>query len=545
MSRKNTAATSQEMIAPSLVRRWLGPVAIVVLAMAVYAGSLDNGFVNWDDTEYILTNSDLHDASLRKHFVEKTEVMGNYHPLTMWSLALSHKQAWNERMKTLDASVFHTTDLVLHMLSALLAYVLFMRHGARSWVCFITTALFAVHPVHVESVAWASERKDVLHGFFYLAALVCYTGHVRSKHPWWWVSTLLLFVAALLSKATAVSLVPVLFLIDWYSHRPFNWRVLVEKLPLIALAIWAGLKAIDAQHAFESVQDLDMYPLWQRALFACYGLWMYVLKFFVPFGLSAFFGYPPAGEAPDLLYWVAMCAVVLMAALVVRFRKHRELVFGTGFFLITVALVLQLLPVGGAVLAERYTYIPYLGLAFAVMSVCWKVSEERKAARNALLVLSTAFVLVMAAIAHERTKVWKDGVALWEDAIAKDDGAPKSMNNYGVALTNAGRHQEALEVFDRALMLKFDYGDAFYNRGLAHFNLGQYEAAIADYTSAIRYRPELAEAWHNRAGTYYTLGRPALALPDALKAKDLGYPVDPKFIEVLQQQTSATQTGAP
>lgn len=527
------------------MQRWLAPVAIIVLSIAVYAGSLENGFVNWDDTEYILTNADLRDGSWRKHFVEKTEVMGNYHPLTMWSLAWSHGQALDERTNTLDARVFHTTDLVLHILSALLAYLFLLRLSGQVEVSAITALLFAVHPMHVESVAWASERKDVLHAFFYTAALVCYTAHVRSRLPWWWLPSFLLFVAALLSKATAVSLVPVLFLVDWYSRRTFNWHVLVEKLPFIALAFWAGLKAIAAQHAFESVQDMDLYPLWQRALFACYGLGMYVLKFFAPFGLSAFFGYPPAGEAPSGSYWLAAAGVLVMVGLVFRLRERRAFLFGAGFFLATVVLVLQLMPVGGAVMAERYTYIPYLGLGFAVMSLLWEMSEEHRAVRRALLAVSACFVLVMAAMAHERTKVWEDGVALWEDAISKDDSAPKSMNNYGVALTNAGRNQEAILAFDRAIRLKYDYGDAYYNRGLARFNLKQYDAAIVDYTEAIRYRPALAEAWHNRAGTYYTLGQPTMALPDALKAKELGYPVDPRFIEVLQKQIQATQRGTP
>ncbi len=520
--------------------RGLVPLLIVVVTMMVYARSLDNGFVNWDDTEYILTNAHLQEATIQEHFVEKPEVMGNYHPLTMLTLAWSHQQAFNARTKKLDARIFHTADLVLHILSALLVYLLLFHLVGNAWVAGITALLFAVHPMHVESVAWASERKDVLYTFFFFAALICYTLHLRSKRQWWLLGTLLLFAASLLSKAMAVSLVPVLFLIDLHQQRKWNWHVLLEKLPFIALAVWAGLKAIASQGAFESVQDLDLYPLWQRTLFACYGFSMYVVKFFVPFGLSAFHGYPPPASPPTWIFIGAAVFMVLIAFVLWRARRNRDLVFGMGFFLFTVALVLQLLPVGGAVMAERYTYIPYVGLGFAVMSLLWKWAEHSAPRRRMATIGAGVFVLVMAVMARERAAVWKDGVSLWTDAMQKDDGQPKTLNNFGVALTLAGRHEEALRLLDRAVALKVDYGDAFYNRGLVNYNLGRKEAAIADYTNAIKYRPSLAEAWHNRAGTLYTIGRPQEALVDALKAKELGYAVDPKFIEALQQQTGST-----
>ena len=151
----------------------------------------------------------------------------------------------------------------------------------------------------------------------------------------------------------------------------------------------------------------------------------------------------------------------------------------------------------------------------------------------------SGFVLVMAGLARQRTLVWKDGITLWADAYAQDDGSPKILNNYGVALNIAKRYPEALAMFDSALQRKVDYDEAFYNRGLAKYYLGRHQEAIDDYTRALQLSPKLAAAWFNRAGTYFTIARPDLALPDALKAQELGYSVDPKFIEVLQQQTGA------
>ena len=505
----------------------------------VYGASLRNGFTNWDDQEYITDNRDLNDASPRKHFVEKSEVMGNYHPITMLSLAWSHGLAEDPRTGTLDAHVFHLTDLAIHLLSGLLVYLLIFRLREDRMIALGTALLFVVHPMHVESVAWASERKDVLYVFFLLGALLCYTAHLRSPKPWWILPTLVLFTAALLSKAMAVSLVPVLFLIDFHQKRTWTWRALAEKLPFIALALWAGLKAIAAQEAFGSIQDGGTLPIWQRALFACHGLVFYILKFFWPGGLNAFHAYPTQGIPLPWYYWTAPLIVALCAFLVWRARRDRDVLFGAGFFFFTVAHVLQLLAVGGAVVAERFTYLPYVGLGFLLCAVVQRLTIEHPAWKWQTIAAMSVFTVALSVVARTRSLVWKDGLTLWADAYAKDDGSPKILNNYGVALNMAKRYDEALGMFDHALQRKTDYDEALYNRGLAKYYLGRHQEAIEDYTRAVELAPELAVAWFNRAGTYFTVGRPDLALPDALKARELGYMVDPKFIEVLREQAQA------
>lgn len=518
---------------------WLSAALVIAVGLAVYGASLGNGFVNWDDREYITGNDDLRDASLRRHFVERTEVMGNYHPLTMWSLALTHRMARDARTGRLSARPFHATDLALHLANGLLALVLLRRLGAADWVATGAALLFVAHPMHVESVAWASARKDVLHAFFWLAAAVCYAEHARRPRWHLLLAAFLLFALSVLAKAQAVSLVPVLFLIDWHLRRRWDARALLEKIPFVALALWAGLRAIAAQQAFASVQDFALYAFWQRLLFAAHGLFSYVVKFFVPYGLSAFHGYPPTGEEPWARYAVEALAVLAIALAAWRLRKEGALAFGLLFFLLTVALVLQLLPVGGAVVAERYTYLPYIGLAFAALGLLQARTEHRPLARRLALGATGLFIAVLAVAAHQRARVWKDGLALWSDAVRKSADAPKAWNNYGVALNEAGRHAEGLRALNEALRLRADYTEALYNRGLAHYGLGRHGESIADYTAAIGLDSTLAVAWHNRAGAYYTLGQPHRALPDALKALELGYPVDPRFIEVLRQQSGA------
>jgi len=536
--RKERSEVHRRKVAPA-APVWWQPLLVVLLGTMVYGASLRNGFTNWDDQEYITDNRDLSEATLHKHFVEKPEVMGNYHPVTMLSLAWSHGLAKDPETGQLDPSVFHRTDLLLHMLCALLVYVFITGLVSNSWAGLFTALLFVAHPMHVESVAWASARKDLLYTFFLLCALVCYLRYVRSSRAWWLAGTLLLFALSLLSKAMAVSLVPLLLLIDWYHGRKWNVRALLEKVPFIALALYAGLNAVQVQHDFGSIQDSDAFPFWQRAFFACYGLTFYIVKFIWPSGLSAFHGYPAPGEPLAWYIWIAPVLVAVICVLVWRSRHRREVVFGAGFFLFTVVHVLQLLAVGGAMVAERYTYSPYVGLALVLTTLVMDFAISRKLALWAPVAMLSIFVLTLAGVARERSLVWKDGLTLWADAFAKDGSSPRILSNYGVALNMAKRYPEALAMLDRALQRKTDYAEAFYNRGLAKYYLGRHKDAIDDYTHAIELSPALAVAWHNRAGTYFTMGRPDLALPDALKARELGYAVDPKFIQVLEQQMAA------
>lgn len=356
---------------------WWQLLLVVLLGAMVYGASLRNGFTNWDDQEYITDNRDLNNASLHKHFVEKPEVMGNFHPITMLSLAWNHGLAKDPKTGQLDASVFHTTDLVLHVLCALLVYLFITGLVGNAWVALFTALLFVVHPMHVESVAWASARKDLLYTFFLLGALLCYLRHIRSTRAWWLAGALVLFMLSLLSKAMAVSLVPLLFLIDWYQGRKWNVRTLLEKAPFIALALWVGIKAVQVQHDFGSIQDGDAFPLRQRLFFACYGLVLYIVKFIWPTGLSAFHGYPTPGEPLAWFFWSAPVVVALIGLLVWRARQWRDVAFGAGFFFFTVVHVLQLLAVGGALVAERYTYLPYVGLGLVLTTLVVNIAEDR------------------------------------------------------------------------------------------------------------------------------------------------------------------------
>ncbi len=515
---------------------------ILISTLVIYWPSLKNELTNWDDQEYITYNKDLSDASIKKHFTDKPHVMGNYHPLSMLTLAWDYSSAYDEKTGTIDPVPFHRTNLILHVLNALLVYLLVFRLTQNNIVAAITSALFAFHPMHVESVAWASERKDVLYSFFYLAALLSWTYFIRgSQKIIFYLLTLLLFILGLFSKAVMVSLPIALFLLDWFMKRKFDWKVIAEKIPLLAISVYFGLQAIDAQREFEAIDGNSVYSLLDRISFAFYGIMQYIVKFFAPLDLSCFYSFPTPGVDKPLGYLIARVFVIALGIAAFLLRKKRNMVFGSVFFLITVGLVLQLLPVGGAVMADRYSYLPHIGIAFILATYIGDLLTKNGSSKALILALPIALIGIMGYLAFERTKVWKDSITLWTDAESKDKGSPKIYNNFGDAYTLAKQYEPGLKYLTESIRLKPDYPDAYYNRGLTYFYMNKYQEAIDDYTMAIKFKPTLNRAWHNRAGTLYTVGKYKEALSDALKSKELGYPVDPAFITELQSKVGTNK----
>jgi protein O-mannosyl-transferase len=522
---------------------WLGILLVLAATWLIYQPSLKNKLTNWDDQEYITYNKDMADASFKKHFVEKPHVMGNFHPLTMLTLAWNYQSAFDPVTGETDPLPFHRTNMWLHIFNALLVYLFLYFLSGNNLVATLTAAAFALHPMHVESVAWAAERKDVLYSLFYLGALVSWVYfRKQGKDLVAWVLTATLFLGGLFSKAVTVTLPLALLLCDWYMGRRDYKKMFLEKIPLFVLSVYFGLRAIEAQKEFEAIQGNDMYHLGERILFACYGVMMYVAKFFAPVNLSCFYSFPVKGEMGPL-YYLAPVVVAGLTFLVFKYRGNRDLVFGGGFFLITAILVLQLLPVGGAVMADRYSYLPHIGLGFAIFSLLVTWRDKKMPGNKVPVVLACFFLALLTWLTGERIKIWKDSITLWTDAEKKDQRSPKIYNNFGDAYNLEKNYDQGIFYLNKAIALKPDYPDAYYNRGLAHYYQGKLNEAIEDYSTAIKLNPNLKQAWHNRAGTWFTAGNYEAALSDALKAQELGYPVDPEFIRVLKEEVAKKKAG--
>ena len=498
---------------------WI-PLAIALVAAVAMAPSLQNGFTNWDDPEYVLDNPlirDLSPSGLRT--VATSFLDGNYHPLTVLSLALDY------RFGGLDPAGYHRTNVAIHVLATLAVFwLVLLLTGSREIAVFV--ALFhGVHPMHVESVAWVTERKDLLYGLFYFLACATYVIWIRGERrkPLAYAMTVLFFVLSLLSKGMAVTLPLALLAVDFLLRRKWSWGAqAAEKAPFFTLALGFGILAIVAQRSEGAVQEIARFPIPDRLLIASHSFVSYVIRAVVPAGLSAFHAYPvKEGGSLPLAYILAPIALILLAALVAwSLRLGRTIAFGIIFFAIHLVLVLQLIPVGSAAMAERYTYVPYLGIGLA-MGTAVLALGRRGAGPMAARALLAGFVLVLAIVAREQTRVWRDSVTLWTQVIQHDASVPTAYTHRAWGLQQQGNVDGALADLDRALALDPENEEALSTRGTVHLMRQDFARARADLDAAVRLRPGSSAAWNNRGLVRMNQGDLAGSIEDFSRAIEL------------------------
>ena len=534
-----------------------GAILVALAALIAFYPALSGGFV-WDDFDYVKNNPILNAPMLAAVVrIATSVVVGNYHPLTMASLALDNAVFGP------GPFVFHATSVLLHAANAVLVGRLFLALGIRRDAAWAGALLWAVHPLRVESVAWIAARKDVLYVFCFLLALLAYLRHAKANagtgRPY--RLSLALFVCSVLSKGAAVAFVPVLFLMDWFVGRRPTGRALVEKIPFVLVALVFGAVAVFAQQTAGAIPPTQDHGLAGRLALACYALVFYVVKTLAPWGLSAFYPYPRAasGGLPPLAILAVLAVVAGAALLVWGRRRFRAVVFAAGFYVATVALVLQVFPVGGAIAADRYAYLPAVALSFVIALALDAVPFRRSIAAAVLVV---AFLLSGATWA--RCSVWHDGMTLWNDVLSRYPDVALAHQNRGVARAAQGDNRGAIADYDAAIVASPGFADAFANRGASKADLGDLDGAIADLREAIRidpkratYRfnlgltlgdkgrwdealaslgeairlkPDFAAAYLNRGLALEQIGRAAEGAADVRRAKALGYPVSPAVL---------------
>lgn len=499
--------------------RWLLLAVTLVITFVIYLPSLQNGWTNWDDNGYVIDNALVRTTNVNTHFSE-FEVMGNYHPLTMLSLAYDFAQ------HELNAEGYHTTNLIIHLAGTAMVFFFLYLLFANGLVAAFGALVFGIHPMHVESVAWVSERKDVLYGFFYFAALVSWMRYVNNTNRVaMYGLTILLFALSLLSKGQAVTLPMVMVLIDWLRNRKFDAKAIIEKIPFFLMSIAFGVVAVLAQRESKAIQDIPDYTFLHRLLFAGYALFTYIWKFFVPINLSAFYPYPIKGTLPSTYYIGLVGAVILVGFAIWFFRKSKWMWFGLLFFGANIILLLQLLPVGSAVVAERYTYVAYTGLIIAVSYVLANglpINEKiYKLPNYASIGIALVGLLFFAVQTSARIKVWNNSEALWTNVLEQFNYAPNAHNNLGSYYQKNERIAEALHQFNTALYYQQDFPEALINRSDIYRVRNKLDSAIADCTHAIEINPEYEGAYMNRGIARSIAGEHDSAMADFNKVLQL------------------------
>ena len=492
--------------------------AVMVATWLSFSRVLSLGFLNLDDFHYITRVRPFNAAKVLETF---TSFFEGYHPLTLVSLGLDHHLAG------FNPALYHFHNLGLHMVNTLLVSLLSLRLFRSYRVAGIATSVFALHPVHVEAVAWITSRKDLLYAFFYLAALLTYASPRGVPGKRRLLATSGLYLCSLLSKGMAVSLPLTLLCVDLLRNRPLiSRRQVFEKAPFFALAILFGVLSIVSQDASGYVTVGDMTrPLHERLALSTHALLLYVRHLLVPLNLAPYYPYPDSfahGTIPRMAY-VAFGAIPAgLVLLLVLAKRYRGLAFCACFFLATLVLVLRIVPVAGFIIADRYNYVSSLayGLALGIIVRRGMHAEARRWPRAVLCGAVVLYLAALSLLTCRLTEHWRNGLSLWTYAVQVQPNAKFAWNMLGSSLSNERRYAAAIEAFNHAQALDPQNPRSYLNRGFVHYSTNNLEAAITDYTMALTLEPGTPLALNNRGLALFKAGQTNAALQDFNAAID-------------------------
>ena len=498
------------------------PIAIILLGtLFAFWPSLANDFVNWDDDVNILENPNLKAfdwPSIKAIFTDK--VIGGYNPLAIFTFAIE------KHFFGLNPKVFHLNNILLHLVCVFMVYRLSLELKLSKAAVIILTVLFAIHPLRVESIAWATERKDVLFGAFYISALYTYVKYLNSslkvKKYFWW--TFALFIFALFSKIQAVSLPLSLLCLDYYFNRKLGLKLIFEKIPFFLGSLLFGLMGIFFLSEANTLDDTTDYSFFERLLVGAYSYCVYLMKWIFPYEMSPLYPYP---KNLDWKFYIAPIGFFgSIAAMYYAFEKGKKaLVFGFVFFFVNIVFMLQILGAGQGFKADRFTYIAYLGLFFMMAYGYDQFVKQKPQLKNIILGVVAAYLLVFTYLTHQQTKVWKNGETLWSHVLKHYDNISTPYGNRGQYRRDNGDTAGALEDYSKAISLTPKKANLYNSRGRTYFESEQNDLAIQDYTMGIEQDPDLAELYVNRGAAYAKAGNYNQALKDLNKGEEL----EPEF----------------
>jgi protein O-mannosyl-transferase len=506
------------LLLPLLTRREVQiGLALALLTIATYAPVYACAFVNYDDPIYVTENLHVQRGLTLEGIVWSfTSVeASNWHPLTWLSLQMdidvyntmsTISQMFTGQSTWTAATVCHQTNLILHTLNVLLLYSSLVRMtGSWPRPAFVA-ALFAVHPLHVESVAWITERKDVLSTFFGLLALLAYVSYARQPNWKRYLLVMLCYAASLLAKQMLVTLPFLFLLLDWWPLRrldlgqqaagaepqtPFPHttprRLLIEKLPLLVLALAACAVTVYAQNAAESVKSLEDFPLALRLSNVADSIIAYLRQTAWPTKLAVFYPYPHDGlPMPRVIVEaLLLLAITLVALCMVRTRPY--LLVGWLWFLGTLAPVIGIVQIGDQSRADRYLYFPHIGLFLAVV---WGLGDLLPARRPVLFGLVALLLLAPCVLlTHKQISCWENDLTLWEHARAVTEDNTVARTNYGQALKSVDREEEACAEWQAAIRINRRNDVAQASLGHYYMRHHQQQQALEHYRAALAARP--------------------------------------------------------
>ncbi len=507
-SRENTMAFKLGM-APD-APRYAVAVVLLILVLSVYWQVGSHAFITIDDNSYVSENTFVRRGLTRESvsWAFTTFHAGNWHPLTWLSHMIDMElfgpsPAWHLRM-----------NVLFHLLNTELLFVVLWRMTGGLWQSALAAALFGVHPLHVESVAWVAERKDVLSALFWILTMGAYLRYARRPTVERYLLVAATLALGLMCKPMLVTLPFVLLLLDWWplgrAVSPSTLsRLAREKLPLLALSAASCVVTYLAQAGSGTVAPLRGVPLAARISNACVSYAVYLAKTVWPSSLAVFYPHPWFART-GIPAWHVLGSLLLVAGIsCLAFWQRRPrpyLAVGWLWYLGTLVPVIGLVQVGGQAMADRYSYIPLIGIFIAVAWGIPSLSPGRRFRQVAAGALGAA-VVALSAAAWSQAGYWRDSTTLFSRALAVTERNWFALTGLGAVSQADGRFGQAIGYYREALRIKPDYVEAWNNLGLAHKNLGQFPQAIASYREALRIGPDYPRVLNNLGSVYGTLGQ--------------------------------------
>jgi protein O-mannosyl-transferase len=478
---------------------------LFLVVLLTFRPALGNDFVNYDDPDYVTLNSQVQQGLTWENFkwaFQPNRETANWHPLT-W---LSHM---------LDCQFFglkpaghHLTSVLLHAVNTVMLFLVFKKMTGIVWRSFFVAALFGLHPLHVESVAWVSERKDVLSTLFWLLTLWAYAKFVEEskfqngKTRLFSGLALIFFALGLMSKPMLVTLPFVLLLLDYWPlgrMKQNGFRALImEKTPFLLLAVATSVVTFVVQNSAGAVAPMAPLPLFARLGNALVSYCRYLGKIFWPTDLSVFYPHPIHWPTATILFAMILLFVVSLLAFVTR-RNHPYLLFGWLWFVGTLVPVIGLVQVGSQAMADHYSYVPSIGVFVMLIWSAYELAQHLRCRTVVLFATATATIFFCIFITRQQIGYWRNSGTLFRHAIAVTENNYMAYQHLGNYLNEQGLTKEAIETYDFAIQIHPSWPEAYIDLGDVLLKMGLFDEAISQYERAIQLKPNNARA-HSRLG---------------------------------------------
>ena len=494
---------------------WL--VGVTSITAITFIPSLGNAFTNWDDPNYILNNTLIRNLSLTNLKTIFTDAyMGLYQPISLLSLMFDFIPA------NLNPLHYHLTNTILHIVNTILVFLVIRKLFVNINMAIITALFFGIHPLHVESVVWITERKDVLFSLFFLLSMYQYILYTKNKSKLKSTLSIVFFLLSLMAKPQGVMLAPTLFIIDFLVNRKLNSKTIIEKIPYFILALFFGVLTLYLMEGV--VQEIN---LLDKIILSGFTFTVYLFKLILPIGLSAIYPYPETIEVIHYLGFFVFISVLVMGYFSIK--KSKPLAFGLWFFILNIILFLQLLPNTYVLMADRYSYIPSIGI-FILFAILYSYLEKKHT--KYIKIIQLVYLIwgvLLIATTIVRSNVWANSLTLWEDTLEKHPNIPEALNNRGFAYYELNKNDKALADFNKAIKINPKFSYAYINRGTIFLNQGNNKKALEDYNKALEIFPEHVNALINKGIIY----RKESKLQEALKIFTQALLLKPNSIDAL------------